>query len=154
VKTLYALSWLVLQAGCASAAEAPDDPETAEVMLDVPECVEYEGAYRISYAMRSGDCAELPDQLATFDTGSSGSSLADHCEVAVVTSYDGCDREEDSSCRVLDASGVQIGAARLLAKFTQPGKDRIEGTTDIEVSLNNGQGCTGKYSFVGSKVEN
>jgi hypothetical protein len=137
-------------AGDDNAAEPP--PEPAEVVLEPYECGPFEGSYRVLYAKRSGDCADLPEQLAHFDDRGRSSALSDDCEASVAVSEDGCSREEDSVCPVLSNDGAAIGSATLLTAFTQTSAVRIEGMAKIELTTDAGKGCSAIYSLIGSKV--
>ena len=139
---------------CAEGENAPDAPgEPAEVVLEPFECTPLAGVYRVVYAKRTGDCADLPEQLAHFDDRASSSALSDDCQATVTTSEDDCDREEDAVCPVLTAEGASIGSAKLFTAFTQTSAIRIEGMATIELSTDAGTGCSATYALIGSKVE-
>lgn len=136
-------------AGDDNGEEPPLDP--AEVMLEPYACGPFEGSYRVIYAKRSGDCADLPEQLAHFDDRGRSSALSDDCEASVAISEDGCSREEDSVCPVLSNDGAAIGSATLLTAFTQTSAVRIEGMATIQLTTDAGTGCSATYALIGSR---
>ena len=135
---------------CASDSNTPDAPsDPAEVMLGPFECTPLVGTYRVVYAKRSGDCADLQEQLAHFSDRPSTSALSDDCQGTVTTSEDDCDREEDSVCSIIsEQDGSFLGTAKLVTAFTQTSEMRIEGMATIELDS-----CSATYSLIGSKIE-
>jgi len=151
---MYVVCVLSVSGGFACAAgengsEPP--PEPAEVVIEPYACTPLAGTYRVVYARRSGDCADLPEQLAFFDGRESISALSDDCEATVSTSEDDCDREEDAVCQVLSENGGTIGTATLVTAFTQTSAVRIEGMATIAVDTAAAD-CTATYALIGSKV--
>jgi hypothetical protein len=136
-----------------SCATAPEAPETADLVLDAPDCAPLEGMYRISYAKKNGDCADLPEQLARFTDRPSSSALSSKCEGSVEISEDQCDREEDAVCPVSDDTGATIGQASLVTTFSQSAERHIEGMATLRLSTDAGIGCTATYYLIGEKVE-
>jgi hypothetical protein len=137
---------------CAAKEDVPEAPP--ELLIVAPtECTPLDGTYRIVYAKRSGDCADLPEQLAQFDDRSSTSALSDDCQATVTTSEDDCDREEDAMCPIVSEDHSPIGSANLITAFTQTSAIRIEGMATIELSTTAGTGCSATYALIGSKVE-
>jgi hypothetical protein len=151
---MYAVCLLSVLGSFACAAEegAPEAP--AELVIVAPtECTPLDGAYRVVYAKRSGDCADLPEQLAQFSDRSSTSALNDDCQATVTTSEDDCDREEDAVCPIVGDDHAPIGTANLTTAFTQTSASRIEGMATIELTTTAGTGCSATYALIGSKVE-
>ena len=133
--------------------EPDPDPEIAKSVIDAPACDPFSGVYRISYAKQSGDCADLPDQLARFSEGSNTSVLSKKCSGAIEMSEDGCDRTEDTTCPVEDDQGVTIGQASLTTTLTQASASKLEGTATINLTRLDGDGCTASYAVSGTKIE-
>ena len=150
VVSLLSVSGTFACAGEENAAEPP--PEPAEAVLDPYTCEPLEGVYRVVYAKRSGDCTDLPEQLAYFDGRAESSALNGNCEASVATSEDDCDREEDAVCPVVSDTGAALGSATLVTAFTQTSAIRIEGMATVELTTNAGGGCTATYALIGSKV--
>lgn len=138
--------------GCAVGESSPDPSDPSEVVLAPYECAPFEGVYRVVYAKRRGDCADLPEQLAHFDGREHASALNGSCEATITTSDDDCDREEHAKCPVLSDTGAAIGSATLVTAFTQTSEIRIEGSATIELRTIAGTGCTANYALIGSKV--
>lgn len=131
--------------------EAPDDP--AEIVIEPYDCTPLAGVYRIVYAKHSGDCADLPEQLAYFNDRPSTSALNDDCQATVTTSEDDCDREEDAVCPITAEDGAMLGSANLITAFSQTSASRIEGTATIELSTDAGKTCSATYALIGNKIE-
>jgi hypothetical protein len=147
----YLLS-VLLGSGCASESE-PTLPPTAEVMLAPFTCTGISGVYRVSFVRTTGDCAELPEQLARFTPGANTSALSKDCVGSVETSSDLCDREEETTCAVRDNTGASVGSANLIAVYSQASESRIEGMTTISLVTVGETACTATYSFFGVRVE-
>ena len=153
---MYVVCLLSVFGSFACAAEEPTveplPPPTSEVVLEWYECGPFEGTYRVVYAKRSGDCADLPEQLAHFDGRPQSSALNGNCEATVATSVDDCSRQEDSVCPVLSDDGAAIGSATLVTEFTQTSAARIEGKAEIELTTDAGGGCSAVYSLIGTRI--
>lgn len=139
--------------GCVNDRPAPELQGPSELVIGPQSCAPLQGVYRITYAKRNGDCADLPAQLAKFQDDTTMSALSSACEGTVQTSDDACDREEDGVCAVLDSAGIRIGDAHLNAVFTQTSEIRIEGSATISLTTFAGAACTANYALIGDKIE-
>jgi hypothetical protein len=141
----------VLAWSCAADSAAPEEP--AKSMIELPACTPLAGVYRVSYSKRTGDCADLPEQLAQFADRTNASALSPSCISAVETSVDGCDRQEDGICPVNDDTGTSIGQARLATMLSSSDDTHLEGTASISLTTFDGTGCTATYAVSGVKIE-
>lgn len=146
----------VMALGCATDSgsmpeETPTEPDTS--LIELPGCQPLSGVYRVSYAKQSGDCDDLPEQLARFTDRSNSSALSPNCIGSITTSEDACDREEDATCPVNDDHGMSVGQARLTTTFTQASDTQLEGTATIELITFSGTGCAATYAVSGTKIE-
>ena len=132
--------------------EGEPDPEIAKSVIDAPVCDPFSGVYRVSYSKLSGDCADLPEQLARFSEGSSTSVLSKKCSGSIETSEDSCDRTEDTTCPIEDDRGATIGQANLTTMLSQASASQLEGTATIDITQLDGSGCTGTYAVSGTKI--
>jgi hypothetical protein len=133
--------------------EAELDPEVAKSVIDAPTCDAFAGVYRINYAKQSGDCADLPEQLARFSEDSNTSVLSKKCIGSIQTSDDNCDRTEDTTCPVENEQGATIGQANLTTTLSQASGSELEGTATITVTQLDGTGCTASYAVSGTKLQ-
>lgn len=154
---MYSLRLLTMVAalGCAGTVEEPEEPEEPkELVLNAPpECAPLAGQYRVVYAKRRGDCADLPEQIASFSDRAHTSALNGSCEAEVSSSEDDCQREEDAVCPIVGTDGTLLGSASLITAFSQTSAVRVEGMATIEINPLVGAGCTATYALIGSKVE-
>jgi hypothetical protein len=132
--------------------ETEPDPEIAKSVIDAPACDPFSGVYRVSYAKQTGDCADLPEQLARFSEDSNTSVLSKKCSGSIETSADSCDRTEDTTCPVEDDQGATIGQASLTTTLTQASASELEGTATIHLTRLDGDGCTATYAVSGTKI--
>lgn len=138
--------------GCAAESGDGEPPPIAETRIEPTSCEPLRGVYRVTYARKNGDCADLPVQLAKFQDDTTMSALSSKCTGEVDTSEDGCDRVEDGDCDVTDDSGLSIGSAHLSSMFSQTSEIRIEGSTTISLRTNDGFVCTASYALIGDKI--
>lgn len=154
---MYVVSLLSVLGSFACAGDHAEEPDgqddPAEVVIEPYDCAPLAGVYRILYAKRSGDCADLPEQLAYFTDRSSTSALSPDCQATVTTSDDDCDREEDALCPIAAEDGATLGSANLVTAFSQTSASRIEGMATIELSTEAGRTCSATYALIGNKVE-
>jgi hypothetical protein len=133
--------------------EPETEPEVAKSVIDAPACDPFAGVYRINYAKQTGDCAELPEQLARFSEDSTSSVLSKKCIGTIQVSEDSCDRQEDTTCPVEDDAGASTGQASLKTTLTQASATTLEGTATIQLTTFNGTGCTATYAVSGTKIQ-
>ena len=139
--------------GCAAESAAPELPPAEEGRINPTTCELLSGVYRVTYARKSGDCAELPVQLANFKDDTTLSALSTQCKGTIETSDNGCERTEDGDCDVVDATGVPTGAAHLSSIFKQTSEIRLEGSTTISLQTLAGvTTCSASYALIGDKV--
>jgi hypothetical protein len=139
--------------GCAAESIEPEEvPVPAETHIEPVMCEPLRGVYRVTYARKNGDCADLPMQLAKFKDDATMSALSSKCIGVVATSDDFCDRSEEGDCDVIDGAGVSIGTAHLSSMFTQTSEVRIEGSTTISLQTLEGAACSASYALIGDKV--
>jgi hypothetical protein len=146
----------VMALGCAADSGSVPEPmptEPEESQIEYSGCEPLSGVYRVSYAKQSGDCADLPEQLARFTDRSNSSALAPSCIGSITNSEDACDREEDATCPVTDDYGASVGQARLTTTFTQASATKLEGTATIALTTLGGPGCTATYAVSGTKIQ-
>lgn len=139
-------------AGCAADSGGEEARPIAETHIEPTMCEPLRGIYRVTYARKSGDCADLPVQLAKFHDDTTMSALSSKCDGSVDTSEDGCDRAEDGDCDVTDDSDTSIGTAHLSSMFTQTSEIRIEGSTTISLHTSDGFTCMASYALIGDKI--
>ena len=139
--------------GCAAESAGPEQPPAEEARVSPTTCEPLMGVYRVTYARKSGDCAELPVQLAKFKGDTTLSALSTQCQGTIRTSDDGCERTEDGDCDIVDVTGVPTGAAQLSSIFKQTSEVRIEGSTTINLQTLDGvTTCSASYALIGDKV--
>lgn len=138
---------------CAAESAEPERPPAEQARIYPTMCEPLLGVYRVTYARKSGDCADLPVQLAKFKDGTTMSALSSSCNGTVETSDNGCDRTEDGDCDIVDDSGVSTGAAHLSSIFKQTSEIRIEGSTTISLETLDGvPSCSASYALIGDKI--
>jgi hypothetical protein len=137
----------------ANASSSEQPPATSESQIDNSVCEPLTGSYRIAYAKERGDCAELPEQVAYFALDGDTSALSSQCQGTIETSENGCERTEDCSSPVADASGAIEGEAHMVALFSQVGAGRAEGTVTITLQTTLGVSCSATYALLATPAD-
>jgi hypothetical protein len=139
--------------GCAAESAEPELPPAEDARIYPTTCEPLMGIYRVTYARKNGDCAELPVQLAKFKDNTTISALSAQCKGTIETSANGCDRTEDGDCAIVDVTGVPTGSAHLSSIFKQTSEIRLEGSTTISLQTLDGvTTCSASYALIGDQV--
>jgi hypothetical protein len=146
MRSALALALLML-AGCSGSTSGSDEPRPAPILVGSGHgpCAARSGTFSETFAIRSGNCGAIPEQIVSIGQNSTPSGDAGACVRSVTESADNCEVTFSSRC---PSDGVERGGTGVLSGLAKWNAEGTYATAVEQVTALGADGhliCTGTY---------